>query len=152
MHSKLTLDSLLVLSQLTGLTSLDMSSFRNRAPMTEGTDAQLQQLSSLKKLQALHLSRFSHPHGLPHGLLRGVAGMTALTELHFANCSKESSSRSAGGANSVEPSSGGDSQLWFLEGLKQLSILDLSGWRSARAASLSSLSMLTHLTELKLQR
>ena len=146
-RSKLTLDSLLVLSQLTGLTSLDMGSLRNRAPFTQETSERLQGLSSLTKLHKLNLSRFSHPQGMPRGLLKGISGMSALRELHLANCSKEVN------GSSVDASFvGEDRQLWFLEGMDQLQVLDLSGWRHAKASSLKSLSGLTSLTHLKLQR
>ena len=160
--SKLTLESLTVLSQLTGLTSLEMASLRNRAPFTLETSARLQGLSRLSNLRQLNLSRFSHPQGMPRGLLKGISGMAALRELHLANCSKEAedSTRSHEAVASAETSStssplslgGSDQELWFLEGLVQLQVLDLSGWRHAKAAALRGLSGLTALTHLKLQR
>ena len=149
--SKLSLESLTVLSQLTGLTSLDMSSLQNRAPFTTETSARLQGLSRLSRLRKLSASRFSHPQGMPRGLLKGISGMESLRELHLANCSKEADDNSRSSDGSPRQASQSD-QLWFLTDLNQLQILDLSGWRHARTSSLKALSGLTRLTHLKLQR
>lgn len=156
------MESLTSLSSLTGLISLDMSGLRNRGTLAEDVDERLSRLSCLTNLQALHVSRFTHPQGLPRGLLHGLAGMVSLKELHMVNCSRERTSspmigvQIIGGSNKTmtggEISRASESQLWFLENLVQLQHLDLSGWRHAKASSLMSLSGLKQLTHLKMHR
>ncbi|KAG1673452.1 hypothetical protein FOA52_002218 [Chlamydomonas sp. UWO 241] len=146
--AKLRLDGLAALSRLTGLTSLDMSELRNQAAAPPGTDAALLGLSSLTRLEVLNLSRLQHPTGTPTALLRAVARMAALRQLLLAGCSPEEAS--TGGDAASRP--GSQSQLWFVEDLTQLELLDVSGWRHGAPADLASLSALPSLTHLKLQR
>ncbi|GAX74833.1 hypothetical protein CEUSTIGMA_g2279.t1 [Chlamydomonas eustigma] len=88
--SKLTMESLVDLSSLIELVTLDMSNIQmgsQAADVSTATNQGLSLLSRLSKLQNLNMSRFIHPKGLPSGLLAGIAGMTTLRMLNLANSS-----------------------------------------------------------------